>query len=77
MANNLQKLRVAQGARLRKARAAAGMSLVALGAALDPPVSRQAVYRWETGQSSPTLQHQIELGAVLNVDPAKIWGFDS
>ena len=39
--------------RLREAREEAGLSQVEIGAACDPPVSGQAVYKWEKGLAQP------------------------
>jgi transcriptional regulator with XRE-family HTH domain len=41
------------GRRIKEAREAAGLSQAAVGAACTPPVSGQAVYKWEKGKAQP------------------------
>jgi SOS-response transcriptional repressor LexA len=42
------------GDRIREARERAGLSQAAVGAACDPPISGQAVYKWEKGKAGPS-----------------------
>jgi len=54
------------GERITQLRTECGMSQYALANALE--VSRQAVSKWESGQSSPDAQHLIRLSEVLDTD---------
>ena len=54
------------GERIIELRKAAGLSQYALSQAMD--VSRQAVSKWETDQSSPDVMHLIRLADILDPD---------
>ena len=54
------------GERITELRKAAGLSQYALSQAMD--VSRQAVSKWETDQSSPDVMHLIQLADILDTD---------
>ena len=54
------------GERIVELRKAAGLSQYALSQAME--VSRQAVSKWETDQTSPDVMHLIRLAEVLDTD---------
>ena len=54
------------GESITELRKAAGLSQYALSQAMD--VSRQAVSKWETDQSSPDVMHLIRLADILDTD---------
>ena len=55
------------GQRMRQARLAAGLSLEDLAAKLNPPITKQALSKYETGASQPSPSRLAELAAALNV----------
>jgi len=54
------------GDRITELRKASGLSQYALAEALD--ISRQAVSKWESGQSSPDAANLIRLAEILDTD---------
>lgn len=61
------------GALIARRRRELGLSQEALAEKLD--VSRQAVAKWETGQTFPTAERLAELCRVLDLSPAELFGF--
>ena len=55
------------GQRLRLARKKAGMTLQGLAAEVSPPVSAQAISKYEAGKMMPSSSVLVGLGKVLNV----------
>ena len=55
------------GQRMRQARLAAGLSLEGLAARLDPPITKQALSKYETGASQPSPGRLAELASALNL----------
>ena len=55
------------GQRLRQARLAAGLSLEGLAAKLDPPMTKQALSKYETGASQPPPRRLADLASALHV----------
>lgn len=55
------------GERLRKARKKAGLSLRALAEIMDPPVSAQAISKYESGEMMPSSRVLVGLGKALGV----------
>lgn len=60
------------GERLRQTRTAAGLSLEALAAKLEHPVSRQALSKYETGASQPSPRRLADIANALNVPPSSL-----
>ena len=61
------------GALIARRRRELGLSQEALAEKLD--VSRQAVAKWETGQTFPTAERLAELCRVLDLSPGELFGF--
>lgn len=57
------------GRRLNQARLIKGISMEELGQSVQPSVSRQAIHKYEKGQSMPDSRMLISLGKVLGVKP--------
>ena len=57
------------GRRLNQARLMRGMTMDELGRLVSPPVSRQAVNKYEKGQTMPDSRMLIAFGAALGVKP--------
>ena len=57
------------GRRLNQARLIKGISMEELGQSVQPSVSRQAINKYEKGQSMPDSRMLISLGRVLGVKP--------
>ena len=57
------------GRRLNQARLIKGISMEELGQSVQPSVSRQAINKYEKGQSMPDSRMLISLGMVLGVKP--------
>ncbi|MEJ5222608.1 MAG: helix-turn-helix transcriptional regulator, partial [Tepidiforma sp.] len=58
------------GMRLRQARLALGLTQAEVAAALRPPITAQAVSKFELGLATPTNRTLIELARVLKTTPA-------
>lgn len=52
--------------RIKEAREAAGLSQAALGAACAPPISGQAVYKWEKGLAQPSAADLDTIAGLTN-----------
>lgn len=67
--NMNQDLRNIFGRRLNQARQMKGLSMDELGNALNPTVTRQAIYKYEKGQTMPDSRMLLAFGEVLGVKP--------
>lgn len=70
-----EKAAVPAGELIARRRKELGLSQEALAEKLD--VSRQAVAKWETGQTLPTAERLAELCRLLEVSPAELLGFSA
>lgn len=60
------------GARLRQARLAAGLSLETLAGRLERPITKQALSKYERGESEPSPSRISEIAAALDVRPSAL-----
>ncbi len=62
------------GERLKRFRVARGMSLNALAAAIEGPVSAQTLSKYERGKLQPTAVTLNQIAAALGIKSAQLWG---
>ncbi len=62
------------GERLRRFRLARGMSLNALAAAIEGPMSTQTLSKYEHGQLQPTARVLNRIASALGIKSAQLWG---
>lgn len=70
----MRRLRAVWGARIRKAREAAGLSQWEFAKALD--VNQSAASRWESGLASPEDWRRPIIAALLGVDANELFSYD-
>lgn len=67
---------ISVGQQIKAARKAKGVSAQALGQMLDPTVTPTAVYKWEQDRTEPNISHLRQMGDLLGLDIADIFGLN-
>lgn len=60
--------------RIKSARVAAGLSMEALAAQINPPITRGAVSNWENGRAEPSIKTLYQLANILDTSVSWLVG---